>query len=404
MTRVAEKIKQFNSGRNPELLKLKYKNMRSDALLFYRGSCHLFYADLAAKSFFEQSPPSWSCGDLHLENFGCYKADNRAIYFDINDFDEGVLAPCLFDIARLLTGIMLASDTLKTDSQTALKLCKSFLKVYAQTLHTGSAQLMEEKLAQGSLKEFLAAIRTRKRKAFIHSRTVKKHHKRKLLIDDKHVCKISKSKKQQISKAIAEWAKNQPNPEFYQVLDVGWRIAGTASLGLERYLLLLKGYKKGNHYLLDMKMANPSCLSPYLTLKQPLWENEAERVVKIQTRMQMFPQALLNTIKFEQQWFVLKELQPSQDKIDLSICKGNIDELNSIINTFASIIAWNQLRSSGRQGSAIADELINFGSLFSEWQDELIRYSVDYAKQVQKDYKDYCKAYDAGYFNAFGFN
>ena len=100
MTAVASKIKQFNSGRNPQLLKKKYENMRSNAFVFYRGSCHLFYQGLPSQSILEQSPPSWICGDLHLENFGSYKADNRNIYFDINDFDEGVLAPCLFDVAR----------------------------------------------------------------------------------------------------------------------------------------------------------------------------------------------------------------------------------------------------------------------------------------------------------------
>jgi uncharacterized protein (DUF2252 family) len=399
MTTIAKRIKQFNTGRNPKFLAQKYKNMRQNAFVFYRGSCHLFYQDLPANSFLAQSPASWICGDLHLENFGCYKADNRAIYFDINDFDEAILAPCLFDVARILTSIVLAADTLKTDLPTAIHLCKSFLKVYTKTLQKGSARLMEEKLAQGDLKNFLQDIQTRKRKAFINSHTVKKHQKRKLLIDDNHVSKVSKAKKQQISETIKTWAQDQPNPEFYKVLDVGYRIAGTGSLGLERYVLLVKGNGKGEHYLLDMKIANPSCLNPYLKLKQPLWKNEADRIVQVQKRMQFFPQALLHKVEFDQRWFVLKELQPSQDKMDLTICKGKADELKSIINTFAAIVAWDQLRSGGRQGSATIDELINFAGRFSEWNEALMNYSVEYAKQVEKDYQEYCEAYDSGFFN-----
>lgn len=399
MTSIAEKIKQFNTGRNAEALKLKYKNMRSNALVFYRGSCHLFYQDLPVGSFLQQAPASWICGDLHLENFGCYKADNRAIYFDINDFDEAALAPCLFDVARALTGIILAAAPLKTDAQTAVQLCQSFLGVYAQTLQQGSARHIEEKLAAGSLKKFLENIHNRKRKDFINKRTVKKNGNRKLLIDHEHVLDISQTQKQQISDTVAIWAKNQAEPAFYQVLDVGYRVAGTGSLGLERYLLLVKGHGKGEHYLLDMKIAQPSCLSPYLKLTQPAWKNEAERIIQIQSRMQSFPQALLNALEFEQRWFVLKELQPSQDKMDLSLYQGNSKEFKQIINIFAAIAGWDQLRSSGRQGSATADELISFASTVSEWEKELISYCVDYAKQVQSDYQEYCAAYDGGYFD-----
>jgi uncharacterized protein (DUF2252 family) len=400
MTSVANKIKQFNSGRNPKLLKQKYENMRSNAFVFYRGSCHLFYQDLPAQSFLEQSPASWICGDLHLENFGSYKADNRNIYFDINDFDEGILAPCLFDIARLLTSIILAADvTLKIDPKAAVQLCKSFSNSYAKTLQEGTAQLMDENLAQGALKDFLDDVQNRKRKDFINSRTEKKDGKRKLLIDNKRVIEIGSSEKQQIENTIEAWAKSQKNPEFYQVLDVGYRIAGTGSLGLERYVLLLEGNGDGNHYLLDMKIANPSCLNPYLQLKQPAWKNEAERIVQIQKRMQIFPLALLNPIEFKQRWFVLKELQPCQDSMDFKACKGNVTKLDSVIRNFAEIVAWNQLRSSGRQGSASADELIAFGRSVAQWHENLLDYSLNYAQQVKNDCKEYCEAYDAGYFS-----
>jgi uncharacterized protein (DUF2252 family) len=41
---VAGAIAQFNAGREPERLQLKYRKMRSSAFAFFRGSCHLFYA------------------------------------------------------------------------------------------------------------------------------------------------------------------------------------------------------------------------------------------------------------------------------------------------------------------------------------------------------------------------
>jgi len=35
-----------------------------------------------------------------FRELGTYKGDNRLVYFDINDFDEAVLAACTFDVTR----------------------------------------------------------------------------------------------------------------------------------------------------------------------------------------------------------------------------------------------------------------------------------------------------------------
>src|SRR5262245_2032658 len=111
--RIVERIRQFNSGRSPQLLRLKYRAMRANVFAFFRGTCHLFYENWHLQSSLNHAPPVWSCGDLHLENFGSYKGDNRLIYFDVNDFDEAALAPCTWDVTRFLTSTLLAATTLK---------------------------------------------------------------------------------------------------------------------------------------------------------------------------------------------------------------------------------------------------------------------------------------------------
>ena len=113
MNTIIERIKQYNQGRNPELLLLKYKLMTQNPFAFLRATCHLFYEDWPAFSPFDEAPPVWICGDLHLQNFGSYRGDNRFVYFGINDFDESVLAPCTWDLARLLVSILLAGQILK---------------------------------------------------------------------------------------------------------------------------------------------------------------------------------------------------------------------------------------------------------------------------------------------------
>jgi|SRR6185437_7329905 len=76
--------------------------MRENLFRFIRGTAHLFYEDLAGAANFPGGPVSWIRGDLHLENFGSFRADNNQVYFDLNDFDEAILAPISWEIVRLL--------------------------------------------------------------------------------------------------------------------------------------------------------------------------------------------------------------------------------------------------------------------------------------------------------------
>ena len=65
------------------------------------------------------------------------------------------------------------------------------------------------------------------------------------------------------------------------------------------------------------------------------------------------------------------------------------------------LVAWAQLRSAGRQGSATADELIDFGRRGrgpGKWRDRLVQASGDAAAQVREDAALFDQACDAGIF------
>src|SRR5579863_614553 len=113
MADVVKRIQTFNKGRLPDMLDLKYQAMRTNVFAFYRGTCHLFYQDWPTDTPLNHAPATWICGDLHLENFGSYKGDNRLVYFDMNDFDEAVLASANWEISRMLTSIFVGFDSLK---------------------------------------------------------------------------------------------------------------------------------------------------------------------------------------------------------------------------------------------------------------------------------------------------
>ena len=147
-------IRSFNRQRISSILPQKYAQLRKNAFTFFRGTCHLCYQDLPVNLTTFSAPIVWICGDLHLENFGTYKGDDRQIYFGINDFDEGELAPCTWDITRLLTSIFLAADPLNLDQSDADKLADLYLNSYTNTLSIGSIRSIVEDNAHGIVESF----------------------------------------------------------------------------------------------------------------------------------------------------------------------------------------------------------------------------------------------------------
>ncbi len=122
--------------------------MRENSFRFLRGSCHLFYEDIQHYGL-PESPNTWLCGDLHLENFGSFKGKDREVYFDINDFDEGILGPCLFELSRLLVSVILACREAGYKKKYTELLLTTLVDAYTGTLQTGKPITVENGTAKG---------------------------------------------------------------------------------------------------------------------------------------------------------------------------------------------------------------------------------------------------------------
>ena len=396
---VVRQIQAFNAGRDTERLQLKYRAMRASAFAFLRGTCHLFYNRLPHSGVFKSAPLVWACGDLHLENFGSYKGDNRLAYFDMNDFDESALAPASWDLVRFLTSLRIGTDSLSVSDTEARDLCKIFLDAYASSLVLGKAYWVERETAQGVVRKLLDGLHDRQRTSFLESRTTIKRSRRVLRLDGKKALPVTDVQRAAIANFMQEFAKRQAHPDFYTVLDVARRIAGTGSLGIDRFAILIQG--KGSpdrNYLLDLKQARPSSLTPYLKAPQPKWKTEAHRVVGLQHRMQAVSMAFLQPVFFAESPYVLRALQPAEDRVTLGGSRQDLGGLGQTIGTMGRIVAWAQLRSAGRERSAIADELIEFGQR-KKWKEQLLNASQDCAVQVRKDATAYNGAWDDGEFD-----
>ena len=393
----------YNAGREPERLAMKYRAMGTSPFVFLRGTCHLFHARLPQAPVLREAPHAWACGDLHLENFGSYRGDNRLVYFDITDFDEAALAPLSWDLARLLTSVLCAAAELGLKRTPARAMCRALIDTYAQALAEGSPRWIERDVATGPVKELLDGLRERRRIDFLDSRTEfhkeRRSKRRRLRIDGKRALAASDAQHARVSQLIGRFAKGQEDPAFYEVADVARRIAGTGSLGLERYVVLVAGKgKRGSesHQLLDLKLALPSSLDAplraRLALAQPHWPHAAERCVALERRLQAVPAALLHPIIARDRSYVLRSLLPSQDRVSLDPKHTDTQALTQALRDMGRLAAWAHLRASGRQGAANADALIAFGLQRKAWAGELMDVAEACAVQVRADWRAWAAA------------
>lgn len=398
MVKLYQRLKQFNEGLLPEMMQLKYEAMAENAFRFFRGTCHLFYEDLAAAEPLPLSPLAWICGDLHIENFGSYKGDNKLVYFDLNDFDEALLAPCSYETVRMVTSIFIAFDNLGFEPEKALNMARLFVKTYSATLANGKAISIDPRTAKGIVCDFLTAAKKSSEKELLRKRTISKKKRIMLSLEDERHFKLDKALRKELKAHINEWIKTSSDgPYNYEVISAVFRLAGTGSIGVKRYLFLLKSTNTKNKYLmLDMKQARPSSVQPFIPVRQLAWQTEAARVIGVQQRMQNVSASLLSTTVFRGEPFILQELQPVKDSIKFKQLKDYRD-MFQVIDDMAALTASAQLRCSGMQGSGTIDDLMAFGN-DQGWQEAVIAYAQKYAGKVKQYYKTYVKDIKAGKF------
>ena len=263
------RIKTFNSNRDPKKVLLKYATMKLDAFRFFRGTCHLFYEDLYKKNTLPKSPAVWMCGDLHIENFGSFKGSDRLVYFDLNDFDEAILSPAAWEVSRLLCSVVVAARTAEYSKAHIQKLTTSVLKGYTFRLQQGKGMTVETATGDGLIKTLLEKVEIRKESKLLKQRTSKVYRYSRLQIDNLKSFAIHSSTRKEVLKAVKQLLKSKTSDRKWKALDAVYRVAGTGSIGIERYAVLVQDAVTLKKLILDVKEAMDSSLQDYTDIHQP---------------------------------------------------------------------------------------------------------------------------------------
>lgn len=109
------------------------------------------------------------------------------------------------------------------------------------------------------------------------------------------------------------------------------------------------------------------------------------------------PVAFLHAVQMNGRDYVLRDLQPSADRVSFAEEVHAPHGLDQLMQAIGQCTAWSHLRGSGRQRSAIADQLIDFGC-DDHWPKFLRTASAACADSVTAEWMTFSSAYDDGAF------
>ena len=385
-----------NAGRDPERLGLKFHAMRRDAFAFFRGTNALFLEFLPGNSSLLGAPSTLVSGDLHLENFGAFKGDNRLCYFDVNDFDEACLAPFTLDIVRFAASIDVAAPGLSLSRAQSRQLVKTFLAAYTAAIADGKARWIERSLAEGVFRALLRRATNRSRLELLDRFTKLKGGSRRFRIDGVRALAIDPAQRRRLKSFSKSYGAAHGDSSFFELIDAARRIAGNGSLGLARDMMLVRGRRSPDqNFILDLKFAAPSAGAAWRGGAQPAWPSEADRVVAVQRIVQAIAPAMLSAVTFDGRPFVLKELQPSVDRFDLATWRSKPRRIAEAVQGMGSVAAWAHLRGCGHYGADSVESLQAFVTR-ERWQAAAVRIAALSAERVREAWRRFAKDFDRG--------
>ncbi len=395
-----DEIVRFNADRKREYVERKYDLMAAEPFSFFRGTDHLFAARWPQFAPANAGPAVLLCGDLHIENFGAYRTDDGDYRYDINDFDEALVAPASFDLVRATTSVLLAAELWKFPPIEAAGVALDFLTAYRTAINESARSGTIGEVAPGrsdeAVRKLLGATATADQVGLLDQHTEQSHKgARRIVRDDKHP-EVTEKKIALVSAAIEAHGCTTATPEAYRVLDVTGRVMGIGSLGVRRYTVLIAGGGTSDtNRLLDVKEARPSSVLSCTNAPQPPAANDAERVVEAQRRLPSKPTAGLAALEIGQHYFRVRELIPEENRSKLDRLKKQPAELRAAVALAGTLTAWSQLRGCSAEGVK-ADRWALAAWAKGEALDAVQPAATRAAELTTRDYQEFKQAHDDG--------
>lgn len=397
---------QYRIENRPEGAQAKFDKLASSAWDFFRGTALLFYRDIAGSD--ASLPVVLVNGDAHPENFGVMPNEDGAPFFGLNDFDEASIAPFAWDLRRAALGFFLAPYDAGRKKKVCRKAVKAFLDGYFDGL-LEFAKSDREKSHEYRIDNSPPMIRKLLKSAGSSRRTFLKELidlKRGQFTSSEEIVPHSKFVKK-FQKAIDRYRKDSDVPEtpragHFKVKDVAIKKgSGTASLGLDRYFVLIDGPTEDHldDVILELKQTRRSALfglAPEAAVASD--EDNAKRIVDSHDVHLVGGDPYYGTTTIDGRRFLVRERSPMKDDIDVDdLGKSQWRKYSNICGRTLAIAHARCDEDTGlMKGDA---EKTILGSVRREvFTCDLIRFAEVAAKRLYQDYRAFRKDHQKGAF------
>ena len=183
-----------------------------------------------------------------------YRTAEGDFRYDINDFDEAMIASSSLDLVRCTTSIFLAAEQWRLSPTHATSMALEYLEHYRKAIlaatSAGAAGEVAPHSGRGAIWELLGSTASGIQEALLEKNIKRKSNAPpKIRRTDRHIA-ISPKRFDLIRTDVEAHGQKLGMSDQFRVHDVTSRIAGVGSLGVRRYLALLEGEGTPNGYRL----------------------------------------------------------------------------------------------------------------------------------------------------------
>lgn len=277
-------LERQGRDRLPELLPIRYGRMAASPVAFLRGSAAVMAADLASQP--HTGLTVQLCGDAHLLNFGLYASPERALLFDLKDFDETFPGPFEWDVKRLAASVAVAArENGHSESRAhraALESVAAYRTAMRRLSRLDELAVWYERIDAERLQPLLRSERHRRRAGASLTRVRRRTSlqalgtltevvdgHRRIIHDPPLIQPAGASDGAALRKIFSDYRSTLAGErrlllDRYRFVDAARKVVGVGSVGTRCFLVLLAGRDTDDPLFLQIKEARASVLEEHL--------------------------------------------------------------------------------------------------------------------------------------------
>jgi uncharacterized protein (DUF2252 family) len=389
----------------------KFDKLAGSLYSFFRGTCLLFYRDLAGDD--ATMPTVLVLGDVHPDNFGVMPSADNVPIFGVNDFDEAYYAPFTWDVKRGAVGFLLAAEE---EGGHGPRRCRRIARHFVQGYVDGITEFARDgsegdhQVRRDNAPALIRALfddADEDRRSWL-AEDYHDEFGRGFRADDELVPISSRREEFQelVDRLVAEQGITVPaRAGEMRVKDVAMRKGqGTASLGLARYYVLVEGQRADatDDLVLEFKQARRSALAGLVPPAGYDVDGEGGRIAHAQSAQLVNGDVFYGGIEFEGRSFIAQERSPYRDDIDLDELSKQEWKAYARICGRALAHAHALSDESGHLDHDVEPQIVEAIGPPALFVDDMLRFADEAVDRLRRDHEHFRADHALGAFESVG--